>query len=140
VTKCRDGNVHGTIRLTTQLLVCHEVAHAAIFMGDGSIWDERHDTTLVATGDFVGYTVDAEVRGNSARLDGQPDWRFGPAGRGSNVLKTFALDTQYDPRSREVSCIKMFQGVGFAQATVKSCFPRTLIVEAGMSQSLPLGV
>jgi len=140
VIRCRAGNVRGTIRLSNELLVCHEDAHGGIFVGDGSIWCERHDTTLVAMGDFVDYTVDAEVRGNAARLVGEPGWRFGPAGQGSNVLKAFALDTQDDPQNREFSCIKMFRGMGFAQATVKSCLPRTLIVEAGMSQSLPLGV
>jgi len=61
----------------------------------------------------------AALRGNAARLDDGPRCRFGPAGRGSNVLKTTTLHTQYDLRSREFSCIKMFQRVGFTQVTVQ---------------------
>jgi len=62
--------------------------------------------------------MDAELRGNAARLDGEPGWRFGPAGGGSNVLKTSTLHTQYDLQSREFSCIKIFRRVGFTQVSV----------------------
>ena len=44
----------------------------------------RVDTTrpCVATVELDEYAMDAELRGNAARLDGEPRWRLGPAGRG----------------------------------------------------------
>jgi len=74
--------------------------------------------TLVATGDFDDYAMDAELRENAARLDGEPRWRFGPAGRSSKVLKASTFHTQYDLQIREFSCIKMFQCVGFIPRAV----------------------
>jgi hypothetical protein len=44
--------------------------------------------TLVAMGDCDDYAMYAELRGNAAELDFVPRWRFGPASRGGNLLKT----------------------------------------------------
>jgi hypothetical protein len=58
-----------------------------IIIGNGANSCERHDATLVATGDFDEYAMYAELRGNAAQLDGEPRWRSGPAGRVS-LLKS----------------------------------------------------
>jgi len=48
------------LRLRTELLVCHEVTRVSQFLGSDSIWCELRHATLVATGDFDDYAMDAE--------------------------------------------------------------------------------
>jgi len=50
-----------------------------IFLG----FSGRH-ATLVAPGDIDEYAMYAELGGTATQLDGEPGWRFGPAGRVSS--------------------------------------------------------